>query len=89
MRSSKPPNSTKSGGQAWEIQFLDDLQFALNKIASNPDGGILYEHGTKMVMLAAFPYRIIYRDQADHVGVFAVMHHSRRPGYWADRLEDE
>ena len=70
-------------------QFLDDVQRALNKIVSNPDTGILYKYGTKLVMLTAFPYGIIYRDQTDYADVFAVVHLSRRPGYWAERLEDK
>jgi plasmid stabilization system protein ParE len=37
-------------------------------------------------VMARFPYAVIYRVESDCVRVFAVMHHSRRPGYWRSRL---
>jgi plasmid stabilization system protein ParE len=35
-----------------------------------------------------FPYSLIYRQVGRDVFILAVAHHSRRPGYWKDRLQD-
>jgi toxin ParE1/3/4 len=32
-----------------------------------------------------FPYQIVYRISGDSVWIVAVMHQSRRPGYWKKR----
>lgn len=37
-------------------------------------------------VMARFPYAVIYRVESDCVRVFAVTHHSQRPGYWRSRL---
>jgi len=34
-----------------------------------------------------FPFRIVYELQPDRIWIVAVAHLSRRPGYWARRLE--
>jgi hypothetical protein len=33
-----------------------------------------------------FPYAILYTIEADYILIVAVMHLSREPGYWKDRL---
>ena len=38
--------------------------------------------------LSRFPYVVYYRFSDEHVLVVAFGHASRRPGYWADRVED-
>jgi len=37
-------------------------------------------------VMARFPYAVIYRVESDRVRVFAVTHHSQRPGYWRSRI---
>ena len=36
--------------------------------------------------LHRFPYVLVYQIRNDHALIVAVMHGSRRPGYWRDRL---
>jgi hypothetical protein len=33
-----------------------------------------------------FPYSIIYVSESDGILILAVAHHSRRPGYWRNRI---
>jgi len=35
-----------------------------------------------------FPYSLIYRIVGQEVLIIALAHHSRRPGYWKDRLRE-
>jgi hypothetical protein len=37
-------------------------------------------------VLKRFPYDIVVRELSEEILVVAVAHHSRRPGYWRDRL---
>jgi hypothetical protein len=43
------------------------------------------EPGVRQKVLHRFPFALIYEIDADEIRVFAVAHHSRRPGYWRDR----
>jgi hypothetical protein len=37
-------------------------------------------------LLRTFPYGIFYRAEANQVRILVVMHLSRKPRYWKDRL---
>jgi toxin ParE1/3/4 len=43
---------------------------------------------TRGVFVKDFPFAVIYRSDAEGIVVFAVAHHSRRPGYWQSRAQD-
>lgn len=65
--------------------FTDELDRALsllNQFAALGESGT---HNTRSLPLQGFPYSLIYRLRGDTVRVIAVAHHSRRPGYWAER----
>jgi hypothetical protein len=40
----------------------------------------------RRLILLRFPYDVVFVDRADHVLVLAFAHHSRRPGFWRDRM---
>ena len=42
----------------------------------------------RMCRTKRFPYLVIYVRLETEIVVVAVMHGSRRPGYWKDRLKD-
>lgn len=47
-----------------------------------------YLHETKRIILRRFPYSIVYKIYGDEVIVaHAVMHMSRKPDYWKERLK--
>lgn len=37
-------------------------------------------------VLQGFPYSLFFKVNTDEVVILAVAHHSRRPGYWIDRM---
>lgn len=43
--------------------------------------------GVRRCLLKRFPYGILYREVEQGLVVVAVMHLSRRPGYWRTRIE--
>jgi hypothetical protein len=48
---------------------------------------VIEEPQIRRYLLKHFPYSIYYRwePERDHVSIYAVMHFSRRPGYWRER----
>jgi hypothetical protein len=47
----------------------------------------MMEQGVRRCLTHTFPYGILYAIEGDFIHVLAVMHCSRKPGYWKDRLE--
>lgn len=43
--------------------------------------------GVRKCLIRRFPYKVLFRDDADCILVFAIMHGSRKPGYWTERVE--
>ncbi|MFB3820344.1 MAG: type II toxin-antitoxin system RelE/ParE family toxin, partial [Candidatus Methylomirabilales bacterium] len=39
----------------------------------------------RRVVVARFPYSIVYREDAESIVIVAVAHQRRRPGYWRGR----
>lgn len=42
--------------------------------------------GAKRLLLRRFPFDVIVVNEGGELVIIAVAHHSRRPGYWMDRL---
>jgi hypothetical protein len=63
---------------------LDLLEEEIVPLA--PALGAAGEHGAKRLILKRFPYDVVVRERGDDIVVIAFAHHSRKPGYWRDRL---
>jgi len=44
--------------------------------------------GVRAARIRGFPYSLVYCIRTDEVVIVAFAHHSRRPGYWMDRLRE-
>jgi plasmid stabilization system protein ParE len=66
-------------------EFTNELDQALAMLTTFPPLGGKSAHNTRIVPLHNFPCSLIYRLQTDTIRVIAIVHHSRRPGYWAGR----
>lgn len=42
--------------------------------------------GVRAARIRGFPYSLVYCIRSDEIVIVAFAHHSRRPGYWKDRL---
>lgn len=69
-------------------QFHDAVVAAIAMVEGHPEIGSprAGRVPTRELMLARFPYKVIYRVRTDDVYVVAVAHAKRRPGYWQRRL---
>lgn len=72
-------------------EFADVVEAAAELIlqwpeAPPPYGGRQREPPIRSWHLGKFPYRLVYVVRGGEVLVLAYAHESRRPGYWAHRL---
>ncbi|MBS1255470.1 MAG: hypothetical protein MAG581_01277 [Deltaproteobacteria bacterium] len=69
--------------------FLKDLENAFQTIKELPETWPKFQYDFRRYILSRFPFSVIYRRFENEIYVVAVMHQSRRHGYWKDRvLED-
>lgn len=68
------------------IQFLDDIDRAIRRIAAYPLSSVEIERGLRRCLLSRFPYGIIYGVDSETIIVVAVAHLHREPRYWIDRI---
>lgn len=67
--------------------FVAEIDRVYALLAENPYLGAPKEGGARGYVLRGFPYTVFYVIQPDHVLVAAVVHDSRRPEYWRERIQ--
>jgi hypothetical protein len=67
-------------------RLLADIKAATRYIEHYPDIAPVSDEDVRAKVLVRFPYSLMYVVETDELYIVAVAHHSRRPGYWADRL---
>lgn len=65
--------------------FAIEVERTISLIRQFPDAGSPIGLARRRVLLARFPYSVIYRHDPDAVVILAVAHQRRRPGYWRRR----
>jgi len=65
--------------------LLSELESAYDAIAELPDTWLKFQKGFRRFLLSKFPFSVIYRRTDNSIYVVAVMHNSRKPGYWETR----
>lgn len=65
--------------------FIAELESAFDTIVEFPETWPRFQKGFRRYLLARFPFSVIYKDTNDSIYVVAVMHNSRKPGYWLNR----
>lgn len=65
--------------------FLTELENGYHAIMEFRDTWPKISNFNRRYILSKFPYSIIYRNSGDITYVLAVMHNSRKPGYWTIR----
>jgi toxin ParE1/3/4 len=69
--------------------FVAEIESAIKLLLASPTTwAVIEEPQIRRYLLKQFPYSIYYRwePEYDRVSIYAVMHSSRRPGYWRKRL---
>jgi len=63
------------------------VEKAEQQIQKHSQPGTRHIHGTRRLVLARFPYALIYLVEVDWCYIVAFAHAKRRPGYWCERLK--
>jgi plasmid stabilization system protein ParE len=63
----------------------DEVRKGLVRIRTWPLSCPIERNEIRRLVIARFPYKILYSVETDHLYIIAVAHQHRAPGYWADR----
>ncbi len=66
--------------------LLSELESSYEAIIELPETWPKFEKGFRRFLLSKFPFSVIYRSKGESIYVVAVMHNSRKPGYWLSRI---
>jgi plasmid stabilization system protein ParE len=65
--------------------FIDEVDAGFGRIQDHPDAAPQIAAGMRKLVLARFPYSIVYEIRSDFTRVLAVAHQRKRPFYWRGR----
>jgi len=66
--------------------FISELESTYEAIVELPNTWPKFGKNCRRFLLNRFPFSVIYRQNNDSIFVVAVMHNSRKPGYWKRRI---
>ncbi len=65
---------------------VDEVEKSIRIILSSPETWRPIDDDIRRYLLHRFPYGIYYTIEDDYILIIAVMHLSRKPGYWKNRV---
>lgn len=68
-------------------RFTVEIERTIQRIVEAPLRWRTLEGEIRRCLAHTFPYGVLYSIEEDYLLVLAVMHHSRKPGYWRSRTE--
>ena len=66
--------------------FIAAIEQTAQRILQFPEAGRIERANLRKRLVAGFPFTILYELRNDTIFIAAIMHTSRRPGYWRTRL---
>lgn len=73
--------------RAAALGFDEELRSAYRRLSLHPLVFPPYLHGTRRVILARYPFSVVFRERLHDIQIIAVAHAKRRPGFWAKRIK--
>ena len=67
--------------------FIAEVERVVAVLCDQPKIGQRVGEEFRRILLARFPYSLIYSIESERIWVVAVAHHRRRPGYWQERID--
>lgn len=67
-------------------RFQSEIRGSVDLLVSQPQIGASVDPYLRKFILTRFPFALYYSITADVLRVEAVAHHTRRPGYWKERI---
>ena len=69
--------------------FINAVEDAIFRIVESPTRWSVVDEDIRRCLTRKFPYGILYTIEEDYILIVAVMHCSREPGYWKDRVTEK
>ncbi len=66
--------------------FTREVEAVIETICEAPNRWRTFEQDVRRCLTRKFPYAVLYTVENDYVLIVAVMHGSRKPSYWANRV---
>ena len=67
--------------------FINAFESGIEEILTYPGAWQIVGQDVRRYLIKRFPFGIYYCIEGDRVMIYAVMHMSRDPQYWKDRLK--
>jgi plasmid stabilization system protein ParE len=69
-----------------QLRFIESIENSIQRILEAPTRWRVIDDDVRRCLANVFPYGILYTIEADFILIVAVMHFSRKPGYWKERI---
>lgn len=66
--------------------FLDAVDSTLSRVAVSPSAYPILYKSIRRALLPRFPFGVFYQVEDEHIVVVAILHFSRHPRNWRNRL---
>jgi plasmid stabilization system protein ParE len=67
------------------LEFAKEVESAIQTICRFPHAWAPLSENTRRCLMKRFPYGIVFQSKSDKIIIVAVMHLTRKPGYWTKR----
>ena len=67
-------------------RFIEAVEEAIQQILESPTRWRVIDADVRRFLTRIFPFGVLYTIEPDFVLIVAIMHCSREPGYWKQRL---
>lgn len=71
---------------ALALRFIEAVEDAIRRILDAPHRWRVLNDDVRRCLTHVFPYGVLYTTEPDFILIVAVMHGSREPGYWKQRV---
>jgi len=95
IRTARPASEELTAAVRWYeeqrsglgAEFFDAVLETLARIAEHPEAGAVAFGAieARRMLVAGFPYHVVYRRGVEDIRVLAFAHLKRRPGFWMHR----
>ncbi|WP_078715699.1 type II toxin-antitoxin system RelE/ParE family toxin [Paucidesulfovibrio gracilis] len=66
--------------------FAAEIKRTLSRMEKHPEAWVPISPRTRRIRVSRFPYSVIYQVRSEYLLVVAVMHMSRHPKRWEERI---
>ena len=67
-------------------EFISEVEYSIAAVCRNPERWRAVDGDVRRCLVHRFPYGLYYTSGNKFVTIWAVMHLSREPGYWKQRM---